>query len=181
MLWLVIGAFVALYVIRILWRAHVHPAQVLVRQGANMNWTYSRTVKDPRGYRLTCLERSGMEAMVEYDPAQVRLLRPAVAESFSDFLEVERWISLGQIVGRGGSRHTSPAAEFDPGILSTFEREISTWPASQAHAALSMVRAVLAGDDVNINELAQELTVDQIQAVEVVVREIQADSNESQR
>jgi hypothetical protein len=78
---------------RLLWRAYVHPAHVLGRQAANMNWIASRTIKDSDGMRNTCVARDGMEAMISYKPAMVVLLKPRHPTPFPDFIAVERWLA----------------------------------------------------------------------------------------
>jgi hypothetical protein len=74
---------------------------------------------------------------------------------------------------RGPEREAEPA--FDPSILRSFEREISTWPVDQAKKALLIIRASIAGDADVIDDLHGDLTIGQLEAVARVVQQISGD------
>ena len=93
MIWWGIGALMLFFLIRHFWRTYNHPATVLVRQGANMNWVARGTVKDSRGYRNTRLVRDGVEVELSYSPVEVRLIKPFQPHAFPDFLALERWLA----------------------------------------------------------------------------------------
>lgn len=80
---------------RFLWRIHVHPAQVLVRQAADSNWVASRTILGEDGVRNTCVVRDGFEAMISFTNGNVVLIDPPRDEPFADFLHLERWLAQG--------------------------------------------------------------------------------------
>lgn len=92
MIWWGIGALMLFLLIRHLWRTYNHPATVLGRQGANMNWVARGTVKDSRGYRNTRFVRGGVEVELSFNPVEVRLVKPFQPQAFPDFLALERWL-----------------------------------------------------------------------------------------
>ncbi|HEX9390472.1 MAG TPA: hypothetical protein VF928_04075 [Usitatibacteraceae bacterium] len=92
MIWWGIGALMLFLLIMHLWRTYNHPATILGRQGANMNWVAGGTVKDSRGYRNTRLVRDGVEVELSYSPVEVRLVKPFQPQAFPDFLALERWL-----------------------------------------------------------------------------------------
>src|SRR5258706_12642020 len=92
MIWWGIGALMLFLLIMHLWRTYNHPATILGRQGANMNWVAGGTVKDSRGYRNTRLVRDGVEVELPYSPVEVRLVKPFQPQAFPDFLALERWL-----------------------------------------------------------------------------------------
>jgi len=59
MIWWGVGALMFVLLIRHFWRTYNHPATILVRQGANMNWVARGTVQDSRGYRIHDLSETG--------------------------------------------------------------------------------------------------------------------------
>lgn len=91
LLWLGL-AYVIYRVSRFLWETHTHPANVLGRQAAHMNWVAMRTVKDKMGKRNMLYRRGELEAEVSYLLGVVMLVTPEVDKNFSDFIELERWL-----------------------------------------------------------------------------------------
>ena len=87
------GGVIALLILRQMWKAHTHPAQVLCRQAANMNWVYSGTEKDADGYKNSKLQRGKCEVIVSFTEENVRLSRPYHPTPFSDFIELEKWMA----------------------------------------------------------------------------------------
>ena len=90
-LWIV-GGVVVLFILRQMWKAHTHPAQVLCRQAAHMNWVYSGTEKDASGSRNNKLKRGKYEAVVSFTNENVQLISPNHPSTFKDFIELEKWL-----------------------------------------------------------------------------------------
>lgn len=99
----VIGVAVA----RFMWKAYVHPAHVLGRQAAHMNWVASGTARDAAGYRNTRFSRGPNEAVVSYQGANVLLVKPAHPQPFEDFVEIETWLAT-----RGPSSEAEGQVEY---------------------------------------------------------------------
>lgn len=59
------------------------------------------------------------------------------------------------------------------GPLVSFEREIQNWPVAQAKTALLLIKAVLCGDNAQIDKLYPELTVAQFRAVQAVIESME--------
>ena len=93
MIWWIIGAITAFLVFRFAWRCYIHPAHVLGRQAANMNWFAIGRVEDDKGFKDVCYGRDGMEVKVSYASGRVFLVKPAHVEPFKDFIELERWLA----------------------------------------------------------------------------------------
>ena len=93
MIWWVIGAITAFLVFRFAWRCYIHPAHVLDRQAANMNWFAIGRVEDDKGFKDICYGRDGMEVKVSYASGRVFLVKPVHVEPFKDFIELERWLA----------------------------------------------------------------------------------------
>src|SRR5262249_30974348 len=92
--WLIAAAVaVGAYVLWSVWKTHTHPAQVLVRQAANMNWVAAGVVKKD-GYRNVRLTRGKEEAVIWYKTGKVLLVRPWCPIEFDDFIELERWLAV---------------------------------------------------------------------------------------
>jgi hypothetical protein len=88
-----IGLVLAFFVMRLLWRAYTHPAHVLGRQAANMNWLAVGRVTDIDGKKDLKVGRDGMEAIISFKNGNVVLLKPLYKEPFNDFIELERWLA----------------------------------------------------------------------------------------
>lgn len=93
MFWWAFGALVAFVVLRQCWLAYVHPAMVLVRQAAHMNWVAAGCERDAEGYRDTLVARGGLLASISFMRRHVELRRPSVSTPFKDFIQIERWIA----------------------------------------------------------------------------------------
>lgn len=87
---------VVLFVLWRLWLVYQHPAAVLGRQAASLNWIAKGYVKDSFGNRNTRFIRGGMEVEVPFKPAGVRLISPQHADLFPDFLSLERWLCMNE-------------------------------------------------------------------------------------
>lgn len=92
MLWWSLSFIIVAYIIHTLWKTWVHPAQVLARQAANMNWKISGREKDDEGYWNVSVARDGMEAIILYQDGRVALIEPFWPAPFKDFIEIEHWI-----------------------------------------------------------------------------------------
>lgn len=99
MIWWGIGALMLFFLVSHFWRTYNHPATILVRQGANMNWVARGTVKDSRGYRNTRLVRDGVEVELSYSPVEVRIVKPFHQRAFPDFVALERWLAAREAEG----------------------------------------------------------------------------------
>lgn len=93
MYWEIFVVIVALWLIRGAWRTYTHPASVLGRQAANMNWVAAGRVEDDKGFKNVKYTRAGVEAVVSFVDHNVILVRPKHTGRFSDFVELERWLA----------------------------------------------------------------------------------------
>lgn len=93
MIWWIIGAIVAFFVFRFLWRGYKHPASVLGKQAANMNWIAIGRIEGEEGFKDVCYERDGVQVKVSYANGQVFLINPPHTESFKDFIKLEHWLA----------------------------------------------------------------------------------------
>jgi hypothetical protein len=91
--WWILGAILAVIVIRFLWRGYNHPSHVLGRQSANMNWVAVGRVSDIDGYKNLKVSRDGMEAIISFKNGNVILAKPFCITPFKDFMEIERWLA----------------------------------------------------------------------------------------
>lgn len=168
-MWWLILALGGLLIAWSFWRAHTHPAQILARQGANMNWLASRTITDQSGLRNVCLKRDGQEVMINYEPAQVVLLTGNAPQTFADFIALERWLATSappsdeHLAANRAQLQDSGIAAPDP--MREFERAMRAWPASQAQLALEVLSAGLIGDQQTFTRVHGDLTVDQLRTV----------------
>lgn len=94
-----VGAVVVFLILRQGWSAYTHPAHVLGRQAANMNWVAVGRVEDEAGYKNVKLSRGDFEAVISYVNGNVTLTHPYVATPFQDFLEIERWLATENLAG----------------------------------------------------------------------------------
>ncbi|KQC08010.1 MAG: hypothetical protein APR62_05540 [Smithella sp. SDB] len=117
--WIIYAIIVYLvfFVLRFLWRAYTHPANILGRQAANMNWYWKGRIAGAGGFMDACYERDGMEAIVSYAAGKVFLLKPAHSTPFKDFIELERWLAQEKNISAVGvkqvitSKHLKAAFE----------------------------------------------------------------------
>lgn len=172
MIWIAVGGTCLLLLVWFLWRAYVHPQHALVRQAANMDWVYSRTITDRHGLKNTCVTRGGLDAIVTYDPPRVVLLIASGPVLFADFVELERWLAASPGINPNSRASARSTTEFDPTILADFDRELERWPADQASAAVSILHSTLSGGDDDLRPLVEELSPAQIEALAQVVRRI---------
>jgi hypothetical protein len=86
--------------VRHLWRSYSHPYNMLVRQGANMNWVAAGTTRYSDGIRNMRLRREDMLAEVSFKGVNVRLLQPDVERPFKDFVEIEQWLGAKSAAAR---------------------------------------------------------------------------------
>lgn len=124
MVWWIVGAVVLFVLTRHLWRTYNHPATVLVRQGANMNWVARGTVKDSHGYRNTRLVRDGVEVELSYSPVEVRLIKPYQPQSFPDFLALERWLGTRETTATAAPLGSARAPLEDEADSDTFYGQV---------------------------------------------------------
>ncbi len=66
MVWWIIGTLGVFFILCFLWRTYCHPANVLGRQAANMDWVASRRIKDEDGFRNVCVTWDSFEAIISY-------------------------------------------------------------------------------------------------------------------
>ena len=90
----VIGGILAFFILRFLWQSYVHPANVMTRQAANMNWGAMGRVDNPKGGKDVLLERGGLVSKIDWRTGEVRLIKPLEAEPFADYIALERWLTL---------------------------------------------------------------------------------------
>lgn len=105
--WVILGVIVGFLVLRFMWKAYCHPAHVLARQAANMNWVAIGRVDDGNGYKNVQLSRDGLVAEISFLNGNVRLTEPIDQELFSDFIELEDWLVKSQNnVRRDSKKHS---------------------------------------------------------------------------
>jgi hypothetical protein len=90
----VIGGMLAFIVLRFLWQSYVHPANVMTRQAANMNWVAMGRTDNPKGGKDVLLGRGGLMSKIDWRTGEVRLVKPVEAEPFADYIALERWLTL---------------------------------------------------------------------------------------
>lgn len=94
MLWIIgtaVGVICAL-ALWALWKRHNHPAQVLARQAAGLNWVQVGTIRKD-GYRNARLMRDNEEAIIWHKSGNVLLVRLHCPITFDNFIELERWLA----------------------------------------------------------------------------------------
>lgn len=106
-------------ILRFLWRAYTHPANVLGRQAANMNWRAIGRINGEKGFKDVCFERDGVEACVSHARGDVYLLKPVHSTPFKDFVELERWLAgrMGSLPGSNNQTYVpqdKPSGSLDP-------------------------------------------------------------------
>ena len=109
MIWWIIGAIATFLVFRFLWRGYTHPASVLARQAANMNWVSIGRVEGDEGFKDVCYGRDEMEVKISYATGRVFLLKPAHVEPFKDFIELDRWLAKRE---DSSPKKTTPLPKF---------------------------------------------------------------------
>ena len=90
----VIGGMLAFFVLRFLWRSYVHPANVMTRQAANMNWVAMGRADNPKGEKDVLLGRGGLVSQIDWRTGEVRLVKPLETTPFADYVALERWLTL---------------------------------------------------------------------------------------
>jgi hypothetical protein len=93
MAWL-IGGIAAFFVMRFLWQSYGHPANVMTRQAANMNWVAKGRADNPKGGKDVLLGRGGLVSKIDWRTGEVRLVKPLEADPFADYVALERWLTL---------------------------------------------------------------------------------------
>lgn len=93
----IVLAAISGYALYFFWKVRGHPAQVLLRESANMGWVQTGIVNrdgDPVAWakRSVRLARGSEEAVIWYKDATITLVRVHAPPTFNDFLELERWI-----------------------------------------------------------------------------------------
>jgi hypothetical protein len=138
MIFWILGAIAIFLVFRFLWRAYTHPANILGRQAANMNWNAIGRIDGEEGFKDVCFGRDGMEASVSHARGKVFLLKPAHSAPFKDFVELERWLAQEKDSLSGGSEQAFAPQELKAalGALDEAEHRFQT-------EAFKMVRHVI--------------------------------------
>lgn len=90
----VIGGILAFLILRFLWRGYIHPANVMTRQAANMNWVAIGRTDNQKGGKDVLLGRSGLVSKIDWATGEVRLVEPLQPTPFADYLALERWLTL---------------------------------------------------------------------------------------
>lgn len=93
MTWM-IGGLLAFFLLRFLWRGYIHPANVMTRQAANMNWVAMGRADNPEGGKDVLLRRDGLVSKIDRRTGEVRLVKPLEEEPFADYIALERWLTL---------------------------------------------------------------------------------------
>lgn len=90
----IIGGVLTFFILRFLWKSYIHPANVMARQAANMNWVAIGRTGNPKGGKDVLLGRGGLVSKIDWRTGEVRLVTPFEAEAFADYLALERWLTL---------------------------------------------------------------------------------------
>lgn len=90
----VIGGIATFFVMLFLWQSYVHPANVMTRQAANMNWVAIGRTGNRKGGKDVLLGRGGLVSQIDWRTGEVRLVKPLEAEPFADYVALERWLTL---------------------------------------------------------------------------------------
>lgn len=106
MMWLVGGILLAL-IAAFLWMAFFHRVQAMSRQAQLLNWLEIGRVSNPAGGKDILLARNERNSKIDWRTGEVWLVNPKVAESFTDYLAVERWLAL----------HDTPLPEPEPELV----------------------------------------------------------------
>ena len=93
MAWVIAGVLIVV-ILRFLWQGYTHPANVMTRQAANMNWVAMGRTDNPKGGKDVLLGRGGLVSKIDRRTGEVWLVNPSFAESFVDYLALERWLTL---------------------------------------------------------------------------------------
>lgn len=103
MMWFV-GVILLLLIAAFLWMAFFHRVQAMSRQAQLLNWLEIGRVSNPAGGKDILLARNERNSKIDWRTGEVWLVNPKVAESFTDYLAVERWLAL----------HDTPLPEPEP-------------------------------------------------------------------
>jgi hypothetical protein len=103
MMWMV-GGILLLLIAAFLWMAFFHRVQAMSRQAQLLNWLEIGRVSNPAGGKDILLARNERNSKIDWRTGEVWLVNPKVAESFTDYLAVERWLAL----------HDTPLPEPEP-------------------------------------------------------------------
>lgn len=103
MMWFV-GGILLLLIAAFLWMAFFHRVQAMSRQAQLLNWLEIGRVSNPAGGKDILLARNERNSKIDWRTGEVWLVNPKVAESFTDYLAVERWLAL----------HDTPLPEPEP-------------------------------------------------------------------
>lgn len=109
MIW-ILAAIATFFVTRFLWQSYTHRANVLTRQGANMNWVVSGRVKCDTGGHDMLLSRDGCTVRISWRDGTLTMVDPPVLHPFEDFIAIERWIFLAE---EGGKHELDPDPEHE--------------------------------------------------------------------
>ena len=93
MMWFV-GGILLLMIAAFLWMAFFHRVQAMSRQAQLLNWLEIGRVSNPAGGKDILLARNERNSKIDWRTGEVWLVNPKVAESFTDYLAVERWLAL---------------------------------------------------------------------------------------
>lgn len=93
MMWFV-GGILLLLIAAFLWMAFFHRVQAMSRQAQLLNWLEIGRVSNPAGGKDILLARNERNSKIDWRTGEVWLVNPKVAESFTDYLAVERWLAL---------------------------------------------------------------------------------------
>lgn len=93
MMWLV-GGILLVLIAAFLWMAFFHRVQAMSRQAQLLNWLEIGRVSNPAGGKDILLARNERNSKIDWRTGEVWLVNPKVAESFADYLAVERWLAL---------------------------------------------------------------------------------------
>ena len=74
--------------------AFFHRVQAMSRQAQLMNWLEIGRVSNPAGGKDILLARNERNSKIDWRTGEVWLVNPKVAEPFTDYLAVERWLAL---------------------------------------------------------------------------------------
>jgi hypothetical protein len=121
MIW-ILCAIATFFVARFLWQSYIHRANVLTRQGANMNWVVSGRVKCNTGGHDMLLSREGYTVRISWREGTLTMVDPPFAHPFEDFIAIERWIFQAEKGGEHESDH-DPEYEYYEKVMGVIKRQ----------------------------------------------------------
>ena len=118
----ILATLASFFVMRFLWKSYNHRANVLIRQGASMNWIVSGRVKCDAGGHDMLLSRNGYTVRISRRDGTLTMVDPPVAHPFVDFVAIERWIFLAE-KGKNHGADRDPEFEYFEKVMGVIKSQ----------------------------------------------------------